>query len=370
MKPHTGTAGSAPVPPPCGTSDRSPSRLSRGSPGGGRRGELRRSLAIPPHGRIQRAPPSSHFLQLLLYQSSAGRRGRAAAQPRGAPAPLLSAGTGAPSPGGRGRGWPGYAAGLAVTIPPFPRHFVTVLAFSQSRDRAGALGTGPRCAGADAAPAPCPRSLSPPARPPGSGAGPGTRGHRRLLPTGIAPLPFAPPARSTRGSWLPEPQQDPVTRGWHRAPGRCPQVEDAGARFPSSLPHGPGTPRWSPPSAQPMGSAGALRAGGTVPWGRVRSGAVPPGTAPSASPGLGGGPGSPGTNPNALAGTLWGQWLAHARPGAPSGLTAWPDRRGGWQGNGGRWPGRTAGQRWRRGAGRAGQRMPRRGRPVPPPVRG
>lgn len=39
----------------------------------------------PHHGRIQRAPPSSHFLQLLLHQSSAGRRDRAAAQPRGPP---------------------------------------------------------------------------------------------------------------------------------------------------------------------------------------------------------------------------------------------------------------------------------------------
>lgn len=83
---------------------------------------------------------------------------------RGGPLPrcLPPARTSRARPGGAG-GRRGCAAGLAVTIPPVPRHFVTVLAFSQSKDRAGALGTGPRCAGAGGPSGPGPRS-PPPAR--------------------------------------------------------------------------------------------------------------------------------------------------------------------------------------------------------------
>lgn len=122
------------------------------------------SPSPPPPGRIQRAPPSSHFLQLRLHRSPAERRGRAAAHPGGCPRLAAGSGTGAPSSAGCCRSRAGCAAGLAVTIPPFPRHFVTVLAFSQSRHREGALGTGPRCAGAGAAPSPVPAPTSP--RPP------------------------------------------------------------------------------------------------------------------------------------------------------------------------------------------------------------
>lgn len=246
VKPHTGHGGLCSGPAALRNLRPSPAPPAPGLPGGGgRRGGLRRFLAVPPHhGRIQRAPPSSHFLQLLLHQSSGGRRDRAVAQPRGPPGPLPSAGTGAPSPGGRGRGWPGYAAGLAVTIPPFPRHFVTVLAFSQSRDRAGALGTGPRCAGAEAPATRVPVSCHPRRSAPGSGAGPGTRGHRRHLPPAPPRSPSRPAHAAPEGRDSPSPCRT-LSRGrWHRVPGRCPQEEDAGARCPASLPDGPGTRGW------------------------------------------------------------------------------------------------------------------------------
>ncbi|XP_064252074.1 collagen, type I, alpha 1b-like [Passer domesticus] len=111
---------------------------------------------------------------------------------------------------------------------------------------------------------------------PGSGAGPGTRGHRRHLPTGIASLPFAPAAPEGRG--CPRPCGT-LSRGAgtaSRAAGPRRRMPQSGPRLPDE----PGTRGRSPPSAHPTGSASVLTAEGTVPSGRVRAGAVPPGTAP------------------------------------------------------------------------------------------
>ncbi|XP_069653749.1 collagen alpha-1(I) chain-like [Haliaeetus albicilla] len=359
--------------------------LPPGSPGGGRgrRGGLRRFLAVPPspppHGRIQRAPPSSHFLQLRLHRSSAGRRGRAAAQPGGVPRPAACRRHGRPEPG---RAVPGAGraalAGLAVTIPPFPRHFVTVLAFSQSRDRAGALGTGPRCAGAGGPHGPGPRSPPPPRRrtwergrsrdprPPPAPS-------HRLLPTGIAPLPFAPPRT----------QQPRVVADWvHAGPSHA-------GPAPVSGPLSPGERARSAVTSLPSrraGDAGPVaslrpphgyrkcpdgREGGddTVPSGRVRPGAgvarysvLQPCPVPVAVP-------APrGTSPNALAGSPWGpRWAVRGprevgRPvGADSPVSS-AGTGGAGEGGGRDEPRGCAGGR---GDGRAGRRMPRRGGPVP-----
>lgn len=249
-----------------------------------------------------------------------------------------------------------------MTIPPFPRHFVTVLAFSQSRHRAGALGTGPRCAGAGAPRDPCPRSIPPPPR----------RTWRRGWSRDARPPP-APSHRDRLASL-----RASGTQHSRVVTARVPAGPCHAGLAPSP---GPLSPRGRCRSAVPCfpcrwtGDAG-LVAAFRSPRGQRE---CPDGRGDSA---LGEGssrgraarhstfqpcpvsvavPAPRGTNPSALAGIPWGHWLAHARPGAPSGLMAWPDRRGRWQGNGGRWSGRTAGQHWRRGDERAGQAMPRRG---------
>lgn len=99
-----------------------------------------------------------------------------------------------------------------MTIPPFPRHFVTVLAFSQSRDRAGALGTGPRCAGAGGPHGPGPRSPPPP--------------RRRTWERGRSRDPRPPPAPSHRHRpaplRAPRTQQPRVVAGWvHAGPSHA-----------------------------------------------------------------------------------------------------------------------------------------------------
>lgn len=203
-----------------------------------------------------------------------------------------------------------------MTIPPFPRHFVTVLAFSQSKRQSGSLGNRPPlCRGTRLRRPVVP--LPPAPAEPNLAAGP--------VPGRPAAAGFFPPG-SPAALRAPRTQQPRVVAVWIHAghtheglaPGSeplSPPARDLGARSPGSLPDASGTRRQSSPSSRPTGRASAPTAGATDLSGRclpgtgaARYSVLQPCPVPVVVP-------APrGTSPNTVGGSPWGRSQAAYDP--------------------------------------------------------